>query len=138
MSAKSGKLVLLSVKDGATYVPIMSARSNSFSINRTQIDTSTKEDGGWTATLAGGGVTTIETTVSGIFKNSAADKKLRALGISGDSFEGKITLSNGDEFAGNFVITSMEFGGEYDNAETYSASIVNDGEITFTEFVVTP
>lgn len=132
MAANSGKLVLFSVKTGVdTYTPVLSAKSNSFTINHSTIDTSTKADAGWSSILSGGGITSFDTTMDGIFLNTEYDKTLRGYGVTGEEFEGKLVTGNGDSFTGKFIITSMDIGGSFDGAETYSFKIQNVGAITF-------
>lgn len=133
-TATSGKLVLLKIETDTpgTFVPVMSARNNSFSVNHSTVDVTTKLDEGWTSILSGGGVTTLETSVSGIYLNTAYDKKLRGYGVTGEQFEAEIVLGSGDKFAGTFICTKMQVGGEYNNAETYDLSLQNVGAVTFT------
>ena len=57
--ATSGKLVLLKIGSGGTATTIATARTNSFTINHTVVDTSTKRDGGWGSILSGVGVTSL-------------------------------------------------------------------------------
>lgn len=133
-TAKSGKLVLLKIETDTpgTFEPVLSARNNSFSINHTTVDVTTKLDDGWTAILSGGGVTTLETSVSGVFLNTPYDKKLRSHGVTGEQFEAEIVVGNGDKFAGTFIATKMTIGGEYNGAESYDLSLQNVGAITYT------
>lgn len=133
MAANSGKLVLFSLKTGVdTYTPVLSAKSNSFTINHSTIDTSTKADAGWSSILSGGGVTSFDCSMDGVFLNTEYDKTLRGYGVSGAEFEGKLVTGNGDIFVGKFICTSMDVGGSFDGAETYSFKIQNVGEIVYT------
>ena len=133
--ATSGKLVLLKIGSGVTAVTVGTARNNGFTINHTQVDTTTKKEGGWGSTLAGGGVTEMTISLEGIFENETYDKTLRAAGIAGTSDEYTIITGNGDTFVGNFVITSYQVGGAYNEAETFNISLKNDGEVVYTPSV---
>lgn len=133
MAANSGKLVLFSLKTGVdTYTPVLSAKSNSFTINHSTIDTTTKVDAGWSSILSGGGITSFETTMDGVFLNTEYDKTLRGYGVTGEEFEGKLVTGNTDSFTGKFIITGMDIGGNFDGAETYSFKIQNSGAIVYT------
>lgn len=132
MAATSGKLVLLKLGTGVTTTAVMSARSNSFTINSTVVDTTTKADNGWGSLLDGGGVREMTVSLEGIFLDETYDNTLRGYGVDASSNAYTIVTGNGDKFEGNFVITSYGVGGEYANAETYSISLRNDGPITFT------
>lgn len=129
--ALSGKLVLLAL--GTTSpITIATAKTNSFTINHTVIDTTTKKDGGWGSILSGGGVTEMTVSLEGVFQNQTYDKTLRGYGVDGTSNAYTITTGHGDSFAGNFVITSYAVGGDMAGAETFTVSLRNDGEIVYT------
>lgn len=133
MAAKSGKLVLLQLGSGVSAVTIASARTNSFTINNSIVDTTTKKDGGWGSTLSGGGVREMTVSLEGVFDDAETyDQTLRGYGIDGSSNEYTMITSNGDTFVGNFVITSYTVGGTYNEAETFSMSLRNDGAIVYT------
>lgn len=139
MAAKSGKLVLLQLGTGAGATTIASARTNSFTINNSIVDTTTKKDNGWGSTLSGGGVREMTISLEGVFDDEATyDQTLRQYGIDGSSNEYTMIVSNGDKFEGNFVITSYTVGGTYNEAETFSMSLRNDGEITYTAATPAP
>lgn len=133
--ATSGKLVLLKIGSGGTATTIATARTNSFTINHTVVDTSTKRDGGWGSILSGGGVTSMTIALDGVFENETYDKTLRGFGVDGTSNEFTIITGNGDTFVGKFVITSYQVGGAYNEAETFQATLQNDGAVVFTESV---
>lgn len=132
MSAKSGKLVVLSVGTGQSAVPVMSARTNSFTVNHTTVDVTTKKDAGFAALLSGGGITEVTCSLEGIFLNETYDKQLEQFGFDGSSNAYTLTTSNGAKFEGNFIITAFTVGGTYNEAQTYSFSLKNDGAITYT------
>lgn len=133
-NAKNGSLMLLKIESDTpgTFVAVMSAKSNNFTINNSTVDVSTKLDANWGALLSGGGTKELTCSLEGIFLNTDYDKQVRALGFSGEEHKYEIVTSNGDKFAGLFVITSMTCTGARGEAETYSASLRNSGEITFT------
>ena len=132
--ANSGKLVLLKIEGDTPgqYDTIVNAKSNTFNVNHTVVDITTKATNGWGSILEGGGITTIDTSLSGVFENDAVNKKMRALGFAGGKFNGQIVTGNGDKFQGAFIITKMTVGGVFNEAETFDFTIQNSGEITFT------
>ena len=133
--AQKGELVLLKIKEGTSYVPILSAKSNNFTINNATVDVSTKSAGSWGVLLSGGGAKEMTVSLEGVYHDETYDKTLRALGISGDEQDYEIVTSNGDKFAGKFVITSYTCTGARGEAETYQVSLRNSGVVTYTPIV---
>jgi TP901-1 family phage major tail protein len=131
-TATSGKLVLLQLGSGVSATSIATARTNSFTINHTVVDTTTKKDGGFGSILAGGGTTSITISLEGVFNDETYDNTLRGYGFNGSSNEYTIIMGNGDKIVGKFIITSYTVGGAYNEAETFSATLQNDGIVTFT------
>lgn len=133
-NAKNGSLVVLKIESDTpgTFVPVMSAKSNSFTINNSTVDVSTKADGNWGALLSGGGTREMTISLEGIFLDTDYDSQVRALGVNGEEHKYQMVMSNEDKFEGLFVITSFTNTGVRGDAETYSASLRNSGEITFT------
>jgi predicted secreted protein len=132
-TASSGKLVLLQLGIGTgNTTTIATARTNSFTINHSVVDTTTKKDNGWGSILAGGGVTDMTIALDGVFENTVYDKSLRQYGIDGSSNEYTILTGNGDKFEGNFVVTSYATTGVYNTAESFTVSLKNNGEIVYT------
>ena len=132
--AKSGKLVLLYIvdEDGSTLTPIATARTNSFTVNSTIVDTSTKKDDGWGSILSGGGVREMSITLEGIYEDEAYDKMMLARGMDGASYPYAMIDAFENKWEGNFVITSYGAGGTYNDAQTFTVSMRNDGAIDFT------
>lgn len=134
MAGYAGKLVLLKIEGTTpgTFEAVMSAKSNSFSINHSVIDTTTKADAGWDSKLSGGGITSFETSLSGTYLGTVLDKKLQGYAFTGEEFLGEIVTGDGSKYEGTFLITKADTGGEFDGVQTYNYSIVNVGPIEFT------
>jgi predicted secreted protein len=129
-----GRLVLLQL--GTTSpVSVLTAKTNSFTINHSVVDVTTKKTNGWGAILNGGGITDLKVTLDGIMENETYDATLRASAVSGSSNGYTLVTGNGDKFVGNLVITSYTVGAAYNDSETYQIALQNDGEITFTPAV---
>lgn len=134
--AKSGKLVLVQLGEGVGAVTIATAKQNSLSINNSVVDTTTKKENGWGSTLSGGGVREMTTSIEGVYHNTAYDRTLRQYGMDGTSNVYTIINGHGDKWIGNFVITAYGVGGEMGGAETFTASLKNDGEVVYTQGAV--
>ena len=136
--AKNGSLVLLKIETDTpgTFIEVLSAKSNNFTINNSTVDVSTKADGNWGALLSGGGTKEMTISLEGVFKDEEADKVIRALSISGEEHKYQMVTSNEDKWEGLFVITSMTCTGARGDAETYSVSLRNSGVVTYTPKIV--
>lgn len=120
------------VKIGGTK--IASVRSKSFTSNKTPIETTNDDDSGVTSYLDGAFASkALEISVEGL----TDDDVLSDIALSttdSDSFLSNLTLerANGDEVSGNFILTAYTETGQYQEATTFSATLVRNGAHTFT------
>lgn len=132
MTAKAGNVFLVKVGDAnpaTTYTAVMSSRTDSFTINNESIDATNKSNNKWSSTLAG--FTSMEISLEGIFTGDAGEAKLRTLALSGDPWPVQIVDYNGT-WEGLFTITSFGVNGSYNDAVSYSVSLANYGQVTYT------
>ncbi len=134
-TALSGKVVLLGVKiaPATTYTDVLSAKSNDLQFQHQSVDTTTKADNAWTSKL--NTTRTFSTNLDGIFLGTDVDKYLRARGVDGSPFAGRIKTSDSETveiFTGTFVITSMTIGGAVDGVVTYNFAIESVGAVDYT------
>lgn len=138
----NGRLVLLkaeSLDTPGTFVPVMSAKSNSFTFNHAVSDTSSKGDGRFGSILSGGGGTEMTVALEGVVKNGDDDKLMRELGWTGEAHKYEIVVltkadgSEGVKYAGYFVATAFTHTGANKEGQTYSISLRNSGEVVKSE-----
>lgn len=136
MAAQKGLLFLLQIGDGGTpteaFTSIASARETSFTHNNEVVDITAKDQNGWREILAGAGMKSVSVSISGVFKDTAAEELLRAAAVDGDVVNYRIISGNGDQWQGPFIITSYERGGSYNGEETFSATLENAGAVVYT------
>jgi len=127
MAATAGRK--LRIKKGGTA--IAGARTDNLTINNEPIDITDKSDAGWSTMLADAGVRSIEADVEGILEDST----LLALAVGAVAnllAAWTIEVEGIGTFAGNFYLSSLELGGEQEDAVTFTANIQSSGVITFT------
>lgn len=120
------------VKKAATT--IASVRSKTMTSNKTPIETTNDDDDADVSYLTGTFATkSLEISVEGL----TDDDVLSDIALSNtdsDAHLSDITLvrPNGDIVSGNFILTNYVETGQYENAVTFTATLVRNGAHTFT------
>ena len=120
------------VKKGATT--IASVRSKSVTWNGTPIDTTNDDDNGATTYLADAfSNTTLEISVEGMTDDDVLSD-LAYSATDSDKHLSDLTLErpNGDVISGTFIMTNYVETGAYQEAVTFTATLVRSGIHTFT------
>jgi TP901-1 family phage major tail protein len=104
---------------------------NNSSIDVTTPDCTTPEGALWTATLAG--LKNFSLSGDGFFEDSTSEARMNTVAMSADnSVNMEVVVPDFGTYAGAFRISSLEFGGETEDAVTYSISLESNGAVTFT------
>lgn len=130
MAIQKGVLVLL--KSGANT--IASCRAVSFTVNGEIVDVTNADSAGQRELLAGAGVSSMSISIEGLFSEDA--EQVEFLTRAFDRTLNAYTIVFGstlDTLAGNFQVTSFESGGEYNGAQTFSATLESSGTVTYTD-----
>lgn len=113
-------------------VAIASVRTKSFSWGGEAVDVTTDDQDGVRALLSDFGQEQLDISCEGL----SDTQTLRdiALTIATTKMLTDITLlfDNGDSISGNFLLTSYEESGTYNDAVTFSASLQSSGSWTYT------
>lgn len=140
MAKQLGRSLLLKIGDGAgveAFTAFAGMNSKSLTLNNTGIDVTTPD-----ATTPGGalwaqslnGLKSVSLSGDGIFLDeSAQEGRLNTIAMQADpvaNFE--IVVPDFGTYAGEFRVTSLDFGGDTEGAVTFSASFESNGEVTFT------
>ncbi len=135
MASYAGRNLLLKV--AADEIPVVfmtlgAARATTFDIGNDVAD----------ATLLGGsnapsysgdaGQRNLRVTLQGIFKDSAAEEKLRNLALSAATARYQLVFPNGDTYEADFIVESYRREGSHDGLEMFSAGLIRSGEDTWT------
>lgn len=132
MSAQSGGLFLLKIKTkDSNYQTIGGLRTTRFMLNNNLVDATNKTSGGWRDVLPGGGIKQVSISGSGIFTDSASERKLRELAFENKIEDYQLTFGNGEKLEGSFQISSYERAGNYNDEEVYSLTLESSGMVTY-------
>lgn len=118
-------------KNGTT---IASVRTKSVTWNGTPIDTTTDEDNGATSYLSDDFAnTTLELSVEGLTDDDVlSDAAFATDHASKHLSDLTLERANGDEISGDFVLTNYVETGTYQEATTFTATLVRNGLHTWT------
>jgi len=139
MAKQLGRSFLLKIGDAATpevFSALAGINSKSLTVNNSAIDVTTPDassPGGalWAQSL--NGLKAMSISGDGIFLDETAEARLNTVAMAADpvaNFE--IVVPDFGTYAGEFRVTSLEFGGETEGGVTFSTSLESNGECTFT------
>ena len=139
MAAQKGSALLLKIGADATaapasdtYTTVGGLRSTGISMNDEAVDVTTKDSSGVRELLANGGIQTCSISGSGVFTDAASETTLKNAfgGANFANFE--VVIPDFGTYKGKFMVSSLEYTGEYNGEATYSVSLESTGAFTFT------
>jgi TP901-1 family phage major tail protein len=139
MAKQLGRAVLLNIGDGAgseVFSALAGINSKTLTINNSSIDVTTPDASSpsgalWSASL--NGLKQVALSGDGVFLDETAEARLNTVAMQADpvaNFE--IVVPDFGTYAGEFRVTSLEFGGEAVGGVTFSTSLESNGAVTFT------
>lgn len=132
MSAQRGGALLLKMNISGTMTTIGGLRSTSITINDEAVDISNKDSGSSRTLLPSGGILSMTVSASGVFTDATSEQTLRSK-VHQSTFESyNIIIPDLGTYAGQFMIASLEYAGEYNGEVTYAITLESSGAITFT------
>lgn len=130
MAAQKGRELLLQVSDGiGGYSTVGGFTSNNFSINGQSVDVTSKDSGGFRASLDGGSTISIDTSANGVFMDDAAFERVHAAALAGTHLDARITIPDFMTYTGPFIVSSLSLSGGIDDAVAYDISLESAGPI---------
>ena len=134
MAAQQGKALLMKIGDGASpevFTTIGGMRSNTLTMNDEMVDVTNKDSSGARTILAQGGVNSITVAGSGVFTDSASETTLKGKFNISALTNYQFLVPDFGTFTGSFMLTTLEYAGEYNGEVTYSFTFESSGAITF-------
>ena len=134
MAAQQGKALLMKIGNGASpevFVTIGGMRSNTLTMNDEMVDVTNKDSSGARSILAQGGVNSITIAGSGVFTDLASETTLKGKFNVSALTNYQFIVPNFGTFTGKFMLTSLEYAGEYNGEVTYSFTFESSDAITF-------
>lgn len=132
MSAEKGSAFLLKVGDGASppvFATVAGMRTTQMSVNGEAVNVTSKDSLGWRELLSGAGVRSVSVAASGIFTGSAAEARVRGNAIAGLLDDYELSFESGERMRGRFLVTRLDYAGDYHGERTYSLSLESSGEV---------
>ena len=134
MAAQQGKALLMKIGNAASpevFTTIGGMRSNTLTMNDEMVDVTNKDSSGARTILAQGGVNSITVAGSGVFTDSASEATLKGKFNVSALTNYQFLVPDFGTFTGTFMLTTLEYAGEYNGEVTYSFTFESSGAITF-------
>ena len=132
MSAEKGSAFLLKVGDGAAspvYTTVAGLRTTQLSVNGEAVNVTSKDSGGWRELLSGAGTRSVSVAGSGIFTGSAAEARVKTNALAGLLDDYELTFESGARMRGRFLVTRLDYAGDYNGERTYTLALESSGEV---------
>lgn len=132
MAAEKGSAFLLKIGDGAAtpaFATMAGLRTTQMSINGEAVAITSKDSGGWRELLSGAGVRSVSVAGSGVFTGSSAEGRLKANALSGAIDDYRLSFEGGDQMEGRFLITRLDYSGDYNGERTYTLALESSGPV---------
>lgn len=132
---KAGKNLLVKVLVGGSYVTVGGLQTKELQKEAENIEVTNHESGEWREYLTGAGLRGMTISGSGIHNGAASLQTILDAWRDRDNVAMQFIDDDGSgtpvkTYAGNFKVPSFTWGGPHDQAQTWSATFVSNGEIT--------
>ena len=137
MTAQNGKdlLIKIDMTGDGLFETVAGLRATRISFNAETVDvTSLDSTGGWREVLGGAGVKSATISGSGVFKDESTDERVREIFFSGETPDFQVIVPDFGTIEGAFLVSSVEYAGNYNGEATYEMSLASAGEVAFTAF----
>lgn len=135
MTAQRGKDILIKMGDGASpevFQTIIGLRLASLSLNADVIDITHMQSQGWRELLGEAGIRRASLTGNGVFLNTALTGEVHDNFLSGIIRNYQLILPNFAVLEGEFLISSLDYSGEYKSEAKFSLALESAGPLQTT------
>ncbi|MGF1462069.1 MAG: phage major tail protein, TP901-1 family [Maricaulaceae bacterium] len=136
MAAQKGREVLIKIEEpqgSGVFQTAAGLRTKTFALASEAVDaTHADSPGGWREVLSGAGVRSATVSGSGVFVDSDADAAMRDAFFDQDARTYQLIVPDFGTFEGPFLITALEYAGQYDGEATVSLTLTSAGALSFT------
>jgi len=133
MGAEKGSAFLLKVGDGGeppVFATVAGMRTTQMSVNGEAVNVTSKDSGGWRELLSGAGVRSVSVAAGGIFTGSAAEVRIKTNALAGLVDEFELSFESGERLRGRFLVTRLDYSGDYNGERNYALSLESSGPVT--------
>jgi len=135
MTAQSGASFLLQISHGATppaWQTVAGMRATKLAISGQAVAITNSASGGWRALLSGGGARSVTIGATGIFQGSAAEAQILGRALAGTLDRYQLIFADGHTLAGPFLVTRLDYTGDYNNERSYALTLESAGVLVWT------
>ena len=135
MAKVTGRDVLMQVEDpdnAGSYINVGSIRTKGFEQSQEFVDVSDAESGQWEVGLPGAGIFSATMNGSGFVDTGPAATRLQEDFESGTERPFRFVVPGFRQYDGNFFVTNLTLGAEYNNAVTLDVTFRSSGQVTST------
>ncbi|HEY4548025.1 MAG TPA: phage major tail protein, TP901-1 family [Pedomonas sp.] len=133
MAAEKGSAFLLKIGDGGmpvAYTTVAGMRTTQLAINAEPVVVTHKGSGGWRELLPSAGVRSVSIAGSGVFTGSGAEARLKQQALAGNAESFEVVFESGETVRGTFLITRLDYGGDFNGERTYTLALESTGAVT--------
>ena len=133
MGAEKGSAFLLKVGNGGeppVFSTVAGMRTTQMSVNGEAVNITSKDSGGWRELLSGAGVRSVSVAASGIFTGSASEVRVKSNALAGRIDDYELSFESGERLRGRFLVTRLDYSGDYDGERNYALSLESSGPVT--------
>lgn len=135
MALQAARDILLKISDGGqpeTFVTIGGLKARTIAFSAKTIDgTASDSPGSWRELLPNAGLKEATISGAGVFKDLLSDELVRQSFFAQDAKIWRIIIPNFGQLDGRFLISALEYGGNYDAEAVFSMTLVSAGQIGF-------
>jgi predicted secreted protein len=135
MTSQKGRGLLLKIGDGEdpeVFNAIGAARATQMLLNNQPAETTSMAGNGMREYLSEAGLQSLAVKLDGLFKDAAAEERLREAAFSRGAMNYELQFPNGDKYAARFVVQEYQRGGTFDGLEVFSVTLARSGAGVFT------
>lgn len=135
MAADKGKDLLLKIEDSAgsaTFTTIANLTTASIAINNSIIDITNKDSNCFRELLEGGSTKSVDLTIAGILTETVQQDLLLTNATTNDIYNYQLVFGESNStVTAAFQITAFTISGGFDDAQTFDATLISSGTITY-------
>lgn len=131
MAAQKGSAVLIKATVSGSLTTVGGLRSSSITLNDEMVDITNKDSSNNRTLLPQGGIQSMTISGSGVFTDSTSELQLRTDFGASTLKTYSFVIPDLGTYSGTFLLTSIEFAGEYNGEATYSLTLESSGAISF-------
>jgi TP901-1 family phage major tail protein len=131
MANNRGSAFLLKLGDDRdSYATVAGLKTTQLAINGDAIAVNDNKRLKWRELLSGAGVRSVSVAASGIFVGNAAETALKNKALGGEIAPYELSFESGEILQGRFLVTRLEYQGDFNGERTYALALESSGEVT--------